>query len=105
MDREHVFTSESLRRLQEILDQTCDDLGIARDSNFAATSREFLAKQLFRIECADRAPDSTREQLISLGRRYGLRGLPRRRRCRELTRLASAADRRSQSPWNSLKEL
>ncbi len=73
MDRERVFTSEQLRRLQEILDQTCDDLGIARDSNFAATSREFLAKQLFRIERADRAPGSTREQLISLGRLYGLR--------------------------------
>ncbi len=77
MDRERVFTSEQLRKLQEILDQTCDDLGIARDSSFAATSREFLAKQLFRIERADRARGSTREQLISLGRRYGLRRAPR----------------------------
>ena len=50
------YTSESLRRVQEIFEQTCDELGIRRDSAYATASREFLAKQLFRMRGAETDP-------------------------------------------------
>jgi hypothetical protein len=71
MSTHGFFTSEGLQRLQKILDETCDDLGIARNSSYAKSSREFLAKELFRIQ----APSllDLRGHLSSFGHRYGLR--------------------------------
>jgi len=70
MSTHGFFTSEGLQRLQKILDETCDDLGIARESAYAASSREFLAKQLFRIQPVDEM-SKIRRELKSFG--YGLR--------------------------------
>jgi hypothetical protein len=75
MSTHGFFTSEGLQRMQKILDETCDDLGIARDSDYAASSREFLAKQLFRIQPLSDVNDvsDARRKLASFGHRYGLR--------------------------------
>jgi hypothetical protein len=71
MSTQGFFTSDGLQRLQKILDETCDDLGIARNSAYATSSREFLAKELFRIQPAQ-LPDLS-GRLSGFGRRYGLR--------------------------------
>ena len=77
-----IYTSESLRRVQEIFDQTCDELGIRRDSAYAMASREFLAKQLFRMGGTETDPAGVRERLYAFGRRYGLGTRPvSRRQC------------------------
>ena len=68
---ERVFTSEHLRRLQEIFDRVCDELGIG-DSVYAKGSREFLAKLLFRMQDAEADPVGTTRKLLARGRSYGL---------------------------------
>jgi hypothetical protein len=72
MSTHGFFTGEGLQRLEKILDETCDDLGIARNSAYAASSREFLAKQLSRIEPVAEV-GHTRRELTSFAHRYGLR--------------------------------
>ena len=76
MSTHGFFTSEGLQRLQKILDETCDDLGVARTSPYARSSREFLAKELFRIQ--EPQLSDLRGHLSSFGRRYGLRQSARR---------------------------
>ena len=71
MSTHGLVTSEGLQRLQKILDETCEDFGIARNFAYAVTSREFLGKELFRIHAADRL--QTRRQLSNFGCKYGLR--------------------------------
>ena len=69
---ERVFTSEHLRRLQEIFDRVCDELGIGWDSVYAKGSREFLAKLLFRMQDAEADPVGAARKLLARGRSYGL---------------------------------
>ena len=61
MSTHGYFNAEGLQRLQKILDETCDDLGIARNSTYAMTSREFLGKELFRVGAGNRSDARRRD--------------------------------------------
>ena len=72
-ERLRILTSENLRRLQEIFDQTCDEFGISRDLPCGRASREFLAKLLLRMgDDSETDPISAHAQLLARGRSYDL---------------------------------
>ena len=70
------YSPEKIKRLSDILDCTCDELRIDRQSAFAKSAREFLARTLMRGGFDQAEDDVDVRNLAARGRSYGMKPAP-----------------------------